>query len=130
MTSFQSYWLIPLCLLMGLYSCVERKVDCSVLKHCRLKFIETADTTAFMEIKNNKIIEFSNHKKYFIKSNVEWVSECEYNATMTEKKHPGFPLEVGTVMNVKIHKIESNYVYYTSKAKGKTIEGKLKLISR
>ena len=129
MTAFKYYNLIISFLFIGLSSCSNSKKDCSVLKNCKLQFTEIVDRTAYIEIKNNKSVEYKNNKKYFIKSDLVWLSDCEYNATMTEINYPNFPFGVGTVMNVKIHKIENDIVYYTAEVKGQKIDGKFKLIT-
>ena len=93
-----------------------------------MKFVDIGDP-AFIEIKNNKAIEYKKNKQYYIKSDLVWVSDCEYNSTITEIKYPDCPFAIGTVMNVKIRKIEGDYVYYTSTVSDATFEGKLEILS-
>ena len=74
-------------------------------------------------IKGDKHIEYHNEGKYIIKSRIKWLSDCEYDMTMTEITIPQFPYTVGDVMNVKITRVEGNNIFYTSTVKGNSWEG-------
>ena len=69
------------------------------------------DSTGEIIIDGNNHIEFFENRKYFIKSKLDWINDCEYNATMTEITLPDFPFKAGEKMNVKIEKIEDGKVY-------------------
>lgn len=75
-------------------------------------------------IKGEDHTEYHNNGKYIIKSKLIWVSDCEYNMTMTEVTIPNFPYGIGDVMNVKIDKVKGNEIYYTSTVKGQSWKGK------
>ena len=77
-----------------------------------------------VEIKGEDHIEYHDAKKYFIKSKIKWVNDCEYNMTMTKITIPNFPYKKGDVMNVAINKVENNDIYYTSTVKGQSFKGK------
>lgn len=55
-------------------------------------------------IKGKNHIEYHDNGKYIIKSKLDWVSDCEYNMTMTKITIPDFPYAIGEVMNVKVNK--------------------------
>ena len=59
-----------------------------------------------VEINGEDHIEYHEGKKYYIKSKIKWVNDCEYNMTMTEITIPNFPFKPGDVMNVVIDKIK------------------------
>ena len=99
----------------------NNKSDCAILKHGTFKYLDIDDTTAYV------VINYYN-KKYYIKSDIVWVSACEYNMTMTDITIPDFPYAPGDVMNVVINKIDEGLIYYTSTVKGKTWKGRLKII--
>jgi hypothetical protein len=75
-------------------------------------------------IKGVNHIEYHENGKYIIKSKLNWLSDCEYDMTMTEITIPGFPYKVGDVMNVKINRVDGNEIYYTSTVQGNTWDGK------
>lgn len=79
---------------------------------------------AIVEIKGEDHIEYHDNLKYYIRSKIKWVSECEYNMTMTEITIPGFPYAAGDVMNVQINKVDGMDIYYTSTVKGEKWTGK------
>jgi hypothetical protein len=77
-----------------------------------------------------KVIEDYSHieminKEHSIKSDIQWVSDCEYNLTIKETTLPRFPFKIGSKLHIVITKVKGNKVYYTSMLGGKTWEGKL-----
>jgi len=107
---------------------LKKKLNCDILKHSKRKHIGIADTTAFVVINNKDHIEYEQGKKYFIKSKLEWVNDCEYNTTMTEITTPNFPLGPGEVMNVKFNNIENDIISYTATVRAKSFKAKMKII--
>ena len=88
----------------------KSEYTCKILKDIRLKYLDAQDSTAYIVIKNNKHIEYLEGGKYYIKSDLNWVNDCEYNATMTEITLPKFPYKPGEIMNVKFQKIENGII--------------------
>ncbi len=80
-----------------------------------------ADDVVKVVFKKKKHIEY--HGKYYIKSKLVWVNDCEYNMTMKKVTIPDFPFGKGDVMNVKINKVEGDKIYYTSTVNGLSFEG-------
>ena len=76
-----------------------------------------------VEINGKKHVEYHDNGQYYIKSKLEWLSDCEYNMTMKKVTIPNFPFGKGDVMNVKIDKVEGNKIYYTSTVNGKSWKG-------
>ena len=83
-----------------------------------------------VEINGKNHIEYHDGGKYIIKSKLDWVSDCEYNMTMSEVTIPNFPYNVGDVMNVKINKVEGNEIFYTSTVHGESWEGKFTKVNK
>lgn len=104
------------------------KIDCKILKDIKLKYADNPDKTAYITIKGNKHVENLESGKYFIKSDLEWLSDCEYNATMTEITLPNFPFKPGEVMNVKFEKIEDGFIYGTAAVRGDSFPIKFLII--
>ena len=102
--------------------------DCKKLKSIKLRYVENIDKTAYILIKNNKHIEFFEGQKYFIKSDLKWINDCEYIATMTEITVPDFPFKVGESMNVKFEKIAEGFIYGTATVQGNNYPLKFEIV--
>jgi hypothetical protein len=106
----------------------NEKFDCKILKNIKLKYADNADNTAYITIKDNKHVENLEGGKYYIKSDLEWLSDCEYNATMTEITLPDFPFKAGEIMNVKFEKIQDGFIYGTAAVRGNSFPIKFIII--
>ncbi|MBP8066435.1 MAG: hypothetical protein KAY31_03065 [Flavobacterium sp.] len=106
-----------------------QKKDCKVLKDCRLRYMDIDDPNSYIVIKGDKITEYLNNGKYYIKSELKWINDCEYQAKIIEINVPEFPFGPGTSMNVQINKIENGLVYYTSIISGEKIDGIFEIVA-
>ncbi|QQV04261.1 MULTISPECIES: hypothetical protein [Chryseobacterium] len=106
----------------------NQKIDCKILKEIKMKYVDDTDRTVYIIIKANKHIEHLETDKYYIKSDLEWVSDCEYNATMTEITLPNFPFKPGEVMNVKFERIENGFVFATGSVRGNSFPVNFEII--
>jgi hypothetical protein len=111
------------------YAQIDKIQDCKILKYSKLKYVDNDDKTAYIVIKNNKHVEYFENEKYFIKSDLVWINECEYNATMTQITLPNFPFKPGEVMNVKFEKIENGIVTGIGMVRGNSFPVKFELIN-
>jgi len=102
--------------------------NCNFLKECKLKYLDNSDSTAYIVIKDRTHIEYLQNGKYFIKSKLDWINACEYNATMIDITLPGFPFKPGDVMNVKIDRIEGDIIYCVLTALGQHVTGKYRVL--
>ncbi|MES2430759.1 MAG: hypothetical protein V4556_07455 [Bacteroidota bacterium] len=128
---FVQIFTIIILLFCSLFSIAQSddKFDCKFLRHCTLKYVDdVGDTTAYIIIDNNSNIEYSSSGKYYIKSKLNWLNDCEYNMTMEEITLPNFPFQAGDSMNVKFDNIEKDIIYFTSNVNGLTMKGRFKLI--
>ncbi|MBC7587378.1 MAG: hypothetical protein H7178_03380 [Chitinophagaceae bacterium] len=94
-----------------------------------MKYLDSEDKTAYAVITNKDHVEYYSDGKYYIKSKLKWLNECEYNMTMTKITLPNFPNQPGEVMNVKFEKIENGIVYYSATVKGQTWKGRFEIIN-
>jgi len=92
------------------------QTDCAFLKDCELKYDDGGNGTII--IKDKKHIEYFDNGKYYIKSDLEWINDCEYKATMTEVTVPNFPYKPGEIMHVKFEKIKGKKITGTSSVQG------------
>ncbi|MCY1556021.1 hypothetical protein D9M68_927300 [compost metagenome] len=79
----------------------EKPLSCKTLRHSKLVAVDEEDEYRYVLIRGKKHIEYFGDKKRYIKSNIKWISDCSFKATMTECTVPDFPLKVGAVMLVQ-----------------------------
>lgn len=103
--------------------------DCSILKNSSFTY-RVAKNNVLVEFKDNEYIEYHLDKKYYIKSKIEWESDCEYNLVIKEVTLPNFPFKEGTKLHIIITQVKGNRVYYTSSMQGRTWDGKMKKIGK
>ena len=101
---------------------VQSDENCNILHGGNFTY-GNADNLIKVNIKGKKHIEYHNNGKYYIKSELDWLSDCEYNMTMKKVTIPDFPFGKGDVMNVKIKKVDGNKIYYTSTVNGQSFDG-------
>lgn len=102
-----------------------KKDNCaSYLKNKKFTY-RVAKEDVLIVFKNNKYIEYHKNRKYFIKSDIEWISSCEYNLVIKETTLPDFPFKMGTKMHIVIEKIKGDKVYYTGTLGGRSWEGRM-----
>lgn len=106
----------------------NQNFDCKILKDIKLKYAHKLDNTDYITIKDNKHVENLEGGKYYIKSDLEWLSDCEYNAKITEINLPNFPFKIGEIMNVKFEKIKNDIIYGTATIRNQTFPMKYKII--
>lgn len=98
--------------------------DCSILKNNHFKY-QLNGKTVEVEFNEDKHIELHQNGKYYIKSNVEWVSDCEYYLIIQDVTLPDFPFQLGSKLHLKIIKVRGDRVYYKSTMGNRTWEGKM-----
>ncbi|QTD36183.1 hypothetical protein JL193_08365 [Polaribacter batillariae] len=103
--------------------------DCTILKNNTFSY-KTQGENVVVIFKGNKHIEYHNKRKNFIKSDIEWISDCEYYLIIRENTLPNFPFKMGTKMHIKINKVRGKKVYYTSTLGGRSWDGRLTKIKQ
>ena len=103
--------------------------NCAILKNSSFSY-KMGGQKVLVEFKGNEYTEYHQEKKYYIKSKIEWISDCEYNLVIQEVNLPDFPFEKNNTLHVTITKVKGNRVYYSSSIGGRTWEGKMKKIEK
>jgi len=98
--------------------------ECGVLRDNTFTY-RNSKKEVIVVFKDNKHIEYHNKKEYFIKSDIEWVNDCEYYLIIKETTLPNFPFKMGTKMHIVVNKVRGKKVYYTSSLGGRSWEGRL-----
>jgi len=101
------------------------KASCSIMKEGKFRYQNIDDTTAYVEIDKTDHTEYYNSGKYYIKSRLKWITDCQYEMTMLKNTIPDFPFKPGDVMTVTINKVEGDIIYYSSEVNGYKWEGRL-----
>jgi len=114
---------------MSLTGFAPKGNDCKILHKGTFEYGDD-ESKVRVEINGKNHTEYHDGGKYIIRSKIEWVSDCEYNMTMTEITIPNFPYKVGDVMNVQVNKIEGKEIFYTSTVQGKSWPGRLTKIDK
>lgn len=115
--------------LLALFSIpVFSQSDCKILKKCKLKYAD--GNSGLVIFNNNKHIELYENGKYFIKSDLLWINDCEYEATITEVTLPNFPFSIGEKMKVKIETIDNKYVSGTGVVRDSPFPIKFEIIEK
>ena len=84
---------------------------------------KTGEGKATVVIKGNEHMEYHQNKKYYIKSTIKWVSDCEYETTLLEATLPDFPYKPGESLFVTITKVKGKNFYYACMINGTKYEG-------
>tara|TARA_R110002073_G_scaffold296322_1_gene462306 strand:+ start:16315 stop:16701 length:387 start_codon:yes stop_codon:yes gene_type:complete len=103
--------------------------NCTLLKNNSFTY-RAAKNNVLVEFKEKEYIEYHLNKKYYIKSKIEWVSDCEYYLVIEESTLPDFPFEKGTKMHIIVTQVKGNKVYYKSSLAGRIWEGKMKKVRK
>ncbi|ARV07132.1 hypothetical protein BTO04_10730 [Polaribacter sp. SA4-10] len=101
--------------------------DCSILKNNSFTY-RTGGEDVLVVFEESKHAEYHNDNEFYIKSDIEWISDCEYYLTVTETTLPNFPFEMGAKLHIIINKVKGEKVYYTSSLGGKSWEGRLTMV--
>ena len=107
-------------------SSFDKKDNCAAyLKKNKRFTYRVKKEDVLIVFKNNSYVEYHNNKKYFIKSDIEWISSCEYNLIIKETTLPDFPFKMGTKMHIVVDKIKGDRVYVTATLGGRTWENRM-----
>ncbi|MCB0705752.1 MAG: hypothetical protein KDC34_10605 [Saprospiraceae bacterium] len=110
--------------IMAFTSSMVGNLDCSILHKGTFTY-NGSDGLVEVVIKGKSHIEYHNNGKFYIKSKIKWLNECEYDMTLKEVTLPNFPYSKGEVMHVKIDGISGNKIYFISTINGENYSGVL-----
>jgi len=101
--------------------------DCAVMQSAiKLYEKKEGNETSFYVIKDEVwFYEFTNAGRQYIKSKIDWLPNCTYQLTMVETNIPEFDLTAGTMIKVRITKVDGNEVSYEYLPEGLLPDGVL-----
>ncbi|MFC4816649.1 hypothetical protein [Flavobacterium sp. GCM10023249] len=128
MKLFQSISIVSL-LFVGINSFAQeaKATDCKILKDIKMRYTEEANKNSYVIIQGNTHTEYVENGKYIIKSTLNWINDCEYDATLIETTIPNF-LKPGVVMHVTFEKIEKGIVTGHASIDGNVFPVEFKII--
>lgn len=97
--------------------------DCKIMHQGKFSYMADKEEV-IVTIQDSLMTEFHQGGKYFIKTRITWLNECEYNVTVLKVTVPSFPLGTGDEVNVKINRIEGKEIFYTLTVKAVSWDGK------
>lgn len=103
--------------------------DCTILKNNSFTY-KLAKKDVLVEFGESKHVELHQKGKYYIKSNVEWISDCEYYLIIEDVTLPDFPFPLGSKLHIKITKVRGDRVYYKSTMGDRSWEGRMVKIAK
>lgn len=115
--------IIPI-LLFSVLGFTPLEQECGMLKNNSFVY-KLGGKDVLVEFGEEKHAEYHQKGKYYIKSNVEWISDCEYYLIIQDVTLPNFPFKLGSRLHIKITKVKGNRVYYKSTMGGRSWEGKM-----
>lgn len=105
------------------------KKNCAILKEGTFTY-RSGKQDVIVIFKGNKHVEYHNDREHFIKSDIEWINDCEYNLIIQESTLPDFPFKMGTKMHIVVNRVRGKKVYYTSSLGGRSWDGRLTKIKK
>tara|TARA_R110002049_G_scaffold80402_2_gene204453 strand:+ start:7396 stop:7776 length:381 start_codon:yes stop_codon:yes gene_type:complete len=109
--------------------CSYTVAECSVLMNNSFEY-RVGDKDVLVVFGEEEYIEYHENKKYYIKSDIEWLTDCEYNLIIQESTLPNFPFKSGTKMNIKVDRVRGKRIYYTATLGGRSWEWKMTKINK
>jgi len=98
------------------------------MKKGKFKYLDHNDKTAFFEVNGNKEVEYYQNKKYYVKSDIKWLSDCVYELSLTAATLPKLQFRPGDKLKVEILSIRNDTITYKASSQFKAWMGKLKVM--
>ena len=97
---------------------------CAVLKSGSFKILDVPDTTSFVVITTSSQTEYYNFKRYWVRSSIKWISDCECELTVLSVNYPGLICRRGDKMSIRVLNTEGNVVNYEALIDGRRERGR------
>lgn len=110
--------------LMGFDDKPAETSPCSILKSGWFKMPDAADTTSYVVITTSTQTEYYNYKRYWVRSSIQWISDCECELTVLTVNYPGLICKRGDKMSVRVLNTEGNIVNFEVLMDGRKERGR------
>jgi len=96
---------------------------CNLMHKGKFKYTSGKEEV-IVTISDSNFTETYQDGKYFVKAQLDWLNDCEYNLVITKVNAPGMMYMPGDEINVKINRVEGIDIFYTATVKRVSWEGK------
>ena len=103
--------ILTLCL-MSIPALSQTSTNCAIMKSGWFKMPDVSDTSNYTVVTTASQTEYYNYKKYWVRSSVKWLSDCEYELNVLSVNYPGLNCKRGDKMTIRILNVEGNNVNY------------------
>lgn len=100
----------------------DKVPDCSILKKggtFKSQELSTDDYT--MVVSGDVITEYVQHKKYYLKSRIEFISPCTYTSRVIEVTIPAYSVKPGAVVETEILQTQGNAIRLKTRLGDKSV---------
>lgn len=97
---------------------------CSILRNGWFKMVDVPDTTSYVVVTSSSQTEYYNYKKYWVRSSIQWISDCEATLTVLALNYPGLLCRRGDKMKLRVLNVSGNTVSYEVTVDGKRGTGR------
>jgi hypothetical protein len=97
--------------------------ECKLMHDGKFKYMSDNEEV-IVTISDSNFMESYQGGKYFVKAQIDWLTDCEYNLVITKVNAPGMMYTPGDEINVKINRVEGRNIFYTATVKRVSWEGK------
>lgn len=96
--------------------------DCSIMHNGKFKYMAGTEEV-MVTINDSSFTENYKDGKSYVKAQINWLSECEYNIIIIKVNAPDIKYNTGDEINVKINRVEGLNIYYTATVKRVSWDG-------
>ena len=113
MKLFKSFFSLSFLLIsIACHSQSDKLLDCKILHNVKLKYADAPNRNDFVVINDNKHIEYLKNGTYYIKSDLNWINECEYILENVKPKNRAEKKAVHVkILNTKDSKYNFEYSF-------------------
>ncbi len=97
--------------------------DCKLMHKGKFKYT-SGNEEVIVTISDSNFTESYQEGKYFVKAQLDWLNDCEYNLVITKVNAPGMMYMPGDEINVKFNRVDGKDIYYTATVKRVSWDGK------
>ena len=116
--------LLFLLMLFTLMSYTNTDNNCKIAHHGTFVY-GSGSTFVKVIITDKDHTEYHNNGKYYIKSKIKWINDCEFVVTFIDFTVPDFKYTRDDQMHVKVNQIINKEIFFTSTINKKSWNGKL-----
>ena len=95
----------------------DDRLDCAMLHNGTFTYTDSDGSEVIVVIDGDSYVEYYKDRKYTLERKLEWVDDCQFNALFVKSNLPNLSKIQTVTMNLKVDRIEGNFIYYTASVK-------------